>query len=138
MRLEDLKLAEIRADEGSDGPVDWSFLFALMAGHEFQFLPTGAVECRVYEGRLGPSPEDRILPQVEGVPEIAVGLRTQSIRVLGSELVDQRRRQHEVEKDLESCQADLAQAEHTIAQVMASRSWRLTRVLRRLTGSEHR
>ena len=136
IRVQDARRADIRADELHDHQADWVFLRTLLAGHEFQFVSAAPVECHLHEGRLGPAPSDGWSSTVPGAREIEQEPIVQSIRARATEVIDQLRQRHQLEDELRVTRAELARSRQTLEVIMISRSWRLTRWLRRLSGSK--
>jgi methionine biosynthesis protein MetW len=136
LKVLDIRLAGIRADVAAVGNGDWLFLRAMMSGHEFQFVPGELVECRLHSERLGPSPEDRTPLENDRIAELSAGHSVQSIRLRANDLIDVVWHQRQLEAELEATQVELSQARQALGAVLLSRSWRMTRLLRRITRSE--
>ncbi|HVD03908.1 MAG TPA: hypothetical protein VNF75_07220, partial [Candidatus Dormibacteraeota bacterium] len=90
----------------------------------------------LHEGRLGPTPSEGWSSTPPGATEILQEPIVQSIRARATEVIDQLRHRHQVEDELRATRAELARSRQTLEVIMVSRSWRVTRWLRRLSGSK--
>jgi SAM-dependent methyltransferase len=134
-RTADQRRAGIRFDETLPVYEDWAFLRELGARFEFSFLDAVVSEYRLWgeHSNAVPASEEAIWGETR-----AAVLRTyggQPVRVRAQELVDLFERSRLVDRQRQDLEGQLAEARSRTGSILASRSWRVTRPLRRLLGS---
>lgn len=115
----------LRFDAALDGMEDWTFLLDLAAECDFGFLPVPVAEWRQWRRSATESERQRRRDAHDQTVATRYG------RVIGvpiHSLASIYRRREEAERRADA-------AEHLVAALLASRSWRWTRALRRVVGS---
>ena len=149
-----VEAAGIRFDETLPIYEDWAFLRELAARFEFQFVEHAISEYRLRTDGSNAVPEGSEQRWEQVGAEVRERYRSQPVRVRAQELSDlveraraaedrARRALSEKEEALskrdeqvEALRARLGELQEINRRLLGSRSWRLTRPLRRLTGSE--
>jgi hypothetical protein len=138
-RVAALRRIGVRFDEVPGGYPEWAFLVSLAASAEMEWCPSAAMTTWVHPGRADPVPGDpgqghqRLLAVAAGrdaaLPVRAGREEVRSAMASLDQLATERR-------SIEAAyQQQIADARQLLDRVLSSRSWRLTRALRRLTGS---
>jgi hypothetical protein len=138
-RVADLRRIGVRFDDVPGGYPEWTFLVSLAASAEMEWCPSAAMTTWVHPGRADPVPGDpgqghqRLLAVAAG-RDAAL-----PVRAGREEVRSAMARLDQLATELKSIEAayqqQIADAQQLLDRVLSSRSWRLTRALRRLTGS---
>jgi hypothetical protein len=134
-RTADQRLAGIRFDEALPVYEDWAFLRELGARFEFSFLDAVVSEYRLWgeHSNAVPSSEEAIWGETRAA--VLRNYGGQPVRVRAQELVDLFERSRLLDQQRQDLAGQLAEAHSRTGSILASRSWRVTRPLRRLLGS---
>ncbi len=148
LRRADIERAGLRWDECLPVLEDWAFLQALAADWRGAFVPVPVAEYRTRDGGQQAITTDRALWRRTEALLLARG-RDRLLRVPAHELADLHQRHQAAEVRLAEALARVDQLERAAAAyggelaalraernaILGSRSWRITRLLRRLTRS---
>ena len=139
MRVSDLRRSRLHFDEVPGGYPEWSFIAGLAAAHEMELLPSAIFTTWLHGRRQAPVPgkaderQRRLLAtaaQRDGA--LSARVRRDEIRRMTAE---RDRIGEELEATREHSRHAVLAVQGELDRVLASRSWKLTRVLRRLTHS---
>lgn len=138
-RVSGLRQRQLRFDESPGGYPEWTFLASLAAAGEMELCASALMTTWGHPARLAPVPGDPG-PEHRGLLERAVQ-RDASLPVrmqrqeLRATITKMDRLAEELRALGERSQQELLATQEQLNRVLASRSWKLTRGLRRLTGS---
>jgi methionine biosynthesis protein MetW len=135
-RTADQRRARIRFDETLPVYEDWAFLRELAARFEFSFLDAVVSEYRLWGEHSNAVPSSQEALWGETRAALLRNYGSQPVRVRAQELVAIFERARLAERQLKDLQGQLGQARASTESILASRSWRVTKPLRRLLGSE--
>ena len=138
-RASDLRRPGVHFDESPGGYPEWAFLASLAATHDMELCASATMVSWVHQRREVPVPgrsdEQHLrLLEVAGQRDAAlpVRMRRQDVRAAVAQLD----RLAEELRDLqETSRREILVAQEQLNRVLGSRSWKLTRGLRRLTRS---
>ncbi|HUY23712.1 MAG TPA: methyltransferase domain-containing protein [Candidatus Saccharimonadales bacterium] len=139
LRLQPVLSSGVLFPESPGAYPDWTFLKLLASGHEMAFvdlqLATAWVHSRSWPQLPGSwsADHERLVEQVaHNDAHLSVRMRAGEVRALRLEL-DRALRELEISRDASRTQLEEARAE--LGRVLLSRSWKLTRPLRRIKRS---
>ncbi|MHB1523811.1 MAG: methyltransferase domain-containing protein [Candidatus Dormibacteria bacterium] len=138
-RVAHVRRIGFRFDDVPGGYPEWSWLASLGAVAEMEWCPPATMTTWVHPARAAPVPGD---PGAEHQRLLAVAAGRDAslpVRAGREEVRSAMARMDRLTEELRAIEAtsqeQLADAQQQLARVLSSRSWRLTRGLRRLTGS---
>ena len=138
-RVADLRRAGLHFDEYAGGYPEWSFLASLAATHDMELCASADIVSWVHSRRQAPVPgqsDDRHRRLLEAAGErdaaLPVRLRRQEVRSAVARLD---RLAKELTAREESSRREILTVREQLNRVLGSRSWKLTRGLRRLSRS---
>ena len=134
-RTADLRRAGIRFDETLPVYEDWAFLRELAARFEFSFLDAVVSEYRLWGEHSNAVPASQEALWGETRAAVLRNYGGQPVRVRAQELVDLFERAREADRRRRDLERQSDEARSRTTSILASRSWRVTRPLRRLLGS---
>jgi len=131
--------AGIRFDETLPVYEDWAFLRELAARFEFCFVPALVSEYRLRTDGSNAVPEGSEERWERTAAQVRQRYAAQPVRLRGDELANlaeqMRTIRDRTRAELDALRAELAASQSLNRRLLASRSWKLTRPLRRLLGS---
>lgn len=145
-RREPLRQAGIRFDEALPIYEDWAFLRELAARFEFRFVDALVSEYRLRNDGSNAVPEGLEERWAVTGAQVRERYRAQPVRVAAHELVDLYERARLLERRAQELERSTAQATAALTaelesqrqlnqRVLNSRSWKITRPIRRITNS---
>lgn len=131
--------AGIRFDESLPVYEDWAFLRELAARFEFKFVNAAISEYRLRTDGSNAVPEGSEERWERAAVQVRDRYAAQTVRLRAEELATLARRagptHTQLQAEINALRAQLAEAETLNHQLLTSRSWKLTRPLRRLLRS---
>lgn len=138
-RVSALRRLRLRFDESPAGYPEWTFLASVAAASEMEMCAPALMTTFVHPARLAPVPGEsgpehlRLLERAaQRDGPLPVRMQRQEVR---SAIARLDRLAEELRAQGERSQRELLATQEQLNRVLASRSWKLTRGLRRLTGS---
>jgi len=134
-----VKAAGIRFDETLPIYEDWAFLRELAARFEFRFVDAVVSEYRLRTDGSNAVPEGSEERWERTAAQVRQRYQAQPVRLRGEELATLAERARALAErtraELDALRAELAATKDLNRRLLSSRSWKLTRPLRRLLGS---
>jgi len=138
VRVADLQTAGIRFSEGLADAEDWAFIGQLATRLRLDFIDEVVAEFRNWKGDRPWDPENRPFAAIRA--EVLGTLAGQAVRMSAAEVAALADRSLAIEaserREQETLRQELTQARSETARLLHSRSWKLTRPLRRLLRSD--
>ncbi len=135
-----IQAAGIRFDETLPVYEDWAFLRELAARFEFRFVDALVSEYRLRTDGSNAVPEGSEERWERAAAQVRQRYRAQLVRLPGEELASLAERARATDQrtraELDALRRELAATQALNHRLLSSRSWKLTRPLRRLLGSE--
>ena len=134
-----IQAAGIRFDENLPVYEDWAFLRELAARFEFQFVDAVISEYRLRTDGSNAVPEGSEARWERTAAQVRHRYAAQTVRVRAEELANLAERERATDDrtraEMDAMRAELAAMTGVNRRLLSSRSWKLTRPLRRLLGS---
>ena len=146
LRREPVRRAGIHFDETLPIYEDWAFLRELAARFEFRFVDALVSEYRLRTDGSNAVPEGSEQRWARTGAQVRQRYSGQAVRVPAHELTELYERSRELDKrlreldrarsdEIAALQAELASVRELHHRLLTSRSWRMTRPMRKITGS---
>jgi hypothetical protein len=138
LRVSDLRTAGIRFSESLTGAQDWAFIGQLATRLQLEFVDEVVAEFRNWSGDQPWDTDGRPWAAIRA--EVLGTLAGQAVRMSAPEMAGLADRSRTVEasarRELETIRRELTQARSDTGRILQSRSWKLTRPLRKLLRSD--
>jgi methionine biosynthesis protein MetW len=135
-RTADQRRDGIRFDESLPVYEDWVFLRELAARHQFSFVDAVVSEYRLWGKHSNAVPASQEALWGETRAAVLRSYGSQPVRTRARELTELVERSQELNRRVENLQEQLGEERALTGRILSSRSWQLTRLLRRVLGSD--
>jgi hypothetical protein len=126
----------MRFDESLPVYEDWVFLRELAARHDFSFVDAVVSEYRLRGEHSNAVPPSQEALRGETRAAVLRNYGSQPVRARARELTELVEHSQELDRRVEDLQGQLGEARALTGRILSSRSWQLTRLIRRVLGSD--